>query len=340
MRNIASAERPRRKTARPLAAVIASALALGACVSPIAGEDGRYAAPIGNSPVVSNETPYSAGLRCLAGYSLAAGRPLRVAVGQIADYTGKEEYEGGRRVTQGAALMAMSALSKTGVNLVERFDTSVAELELKYANNRLIGDGSPDPSFRAITAGQFPGSDLYLVGGITELNYNIRSVGADAFASDPATEGAKGQLGYKAYVMNVAIDMRLVNTNTLEVVDVISYQKQIIGREISAGVFDFLNGTIIDVGVGERALEPIQLAVRSVIERGVLEMVSRQLGVDPAVCGGKDPLASEGEVTRPAPVQKALNARREEEVRRADPYAGYSHSDPTGDKLELRKSVD
>lgn len=339
MTKIASAPQARR-TARPLAAVIAAGLMLGACVSPFAGEDGRYAAPIGNSPVVSNETPYSAGLRCLAGYSLAAGRPLRVAVGQIADYTGKEEYEGGRRVTQGAALMAMSALSKTGVNLVERFDTSVAELELKYANNRLIGDGNPDPNFRAITAGQFPGSDLYLVGGITELNYNIRSVGADAFASDPATQGAKGQLGYKAYVMNVAIDMRLVNTNTLEVVDVISYQKQIIGREISAGVFDFLNGTIIDVGVGERALEPIQLAVRSVIERGVMEMVSRQLGVDPAVCGGVDPLASEGDVARPAPVQKALNARREEEVRRADPYAGYANSDPTGDKLELRRSTD
>ncbi len=338
MTKIASAMSVRRKAA-PVTAMLAAALMLGACVSPIAGEDGRYAAPIGNSPVVSNETPYSASLRCLAGYAMSAGRPLRVAVGQIADYTGKEEYEGGRRVTQGAALMAMSALSKTGVNLVERFDTSVAELELKYANNRLIGDGS-NQNFRAITAGQFPGSDLYLVGGITELNYNIRSVGADAFASDPATQGAKGQLGYKAYVMNVAIDMRLVNTNTLEVVDVISYQKQIIGREISAGVFDFLNGTIIDVGVGERALEPIQLAVRSVIERGVLEMVSRQLGVDPSVCGGTDPLASEGDVARPAPVQKALNARREEEVRRADPYAGYSHSDPTGDKLELRKSAD
>ena len=328
-----------RRMARPVAAVIAAALMLSACISPIAGEDGRYAAPIGNSPVVSNETPYSAGLRCLAGYAMAAGRPLRVAVGQIADYTGKEEYEGGRRVTQGAALMAMSALSKTGVNLVERFDTSVAELELKYANNRLIGDGNTQ-NFRAITAGQFPGSDLYLVGGITELNYNIRSVGADAFASDPATEGAKGQIGYKAYVMNVAIDMRLVNTNTLEVVDVISYQKQIIGREISAGVFDFLNGTIIDVGVGERALEPIQLAVRSVIERGVLEMVSRQLGVDPVVCSGIDPLASEGEVARPAPVQKALNMRRQEEVQRADPYAGFSSSDPTGDRLELRKSTD
>ena len=40
--------------------------------------------------------------------------------------------------------------------------------------------------------------------------------------------------------MNIGIDLRLVDTSTLEVVDVISYQKQIIGREVSAGVFDFL----------------------------------------------------------------------------------------------------
>ncbi|MBL9011240.1 MAG: holdfast anchoring protein HfaB [Alphaproteobacteria bacterium] len=329
----------RRSAARPLAAVIASALMLGACVSPVAGSDGRYAVPIGTAPVVSNETPYSASLRCLAGYALSQGRPLRIAVGQIADYTGKEEYEGGRRVTQGAALMAMSALSKTGVSLVERFDTSVAELELKYANNRLIGEGGGDPNFRAIMAGQFPGSDYYLVGGITELNYNIRSVGADAFGSDPATTGAKGQIGYQAYVMNVAIDLRLVNTQTLEVVDVISYQKQIIGREISAGVFDFLNGTIIDIGVGERALEPIQLAVRSVIERGVLEMIGRQLGVDSSACGGKDPLASEGEVKRPAPVRKAIAQRRDEETSRAKPYAGYSGSDPVAE-VGLRRSTE
>ena len=339
MIKIAHTPRARRFAAYPLAAVIAAAMALSACVSPVAGSDGRYAVPLGTAPVVTNETPYSAGLRCLAGYALATKRPLRVAVGQIADYTGKEEYEGGRRVTQGAALMAMSALSKTGVSLVERFDTSVAELELKYANNRLIGDGTVGQNFRAITAGQFPGSDYYLVGGITELNYNIRSVGADAFGSDPAATGAKGQLGYKAYVMNVAIDMRLVNTNTLEVVDVISYQKQIIGREISAGVFDFLGGNIIDVGVGERALEPIQLAVRSVIERGVLEMVSRQLGIDPNLCSGKDPLAGEDDVKRPAPVRKAVAARRDEETRRADPYRGYSGSDPVPE-VGLRRSAD
>ena len=34
--------------------------------------------------------------------------------------------------------MAMSAFAKSGARLVERFDTSVTELELRYANNRLI----------------------------------------------------------------------------------------------------------------------------------------------------------------------------------------------------------
>ncbi len=335
-------------------------LGLGACVSATAGADGRYAAPIGGAPVISNETPYSAALRCM---SVANARPLRIAVGQIADYTGKEEFEGGKRVTQGAALMAMSALSKAGVRLVERFDTGVAELELRYADNKLIGAG---PSFRPILAGSMPGSDYYLVGGITELNYNIRSVGADAFASDPAADGAKGQLGYKAYVMNVALDLRLVNTTTLEVVDVVSYQKQIVGREISAGVFDFLNGTILDVGVGERALEPIQLAVRTVIERAALEMVARLTGVGSEVCeaalgAGGDPLGdmdvpadpakagtspqpgdapSGVRPAKPDPVVAAVreNERREQETR-LNPRRWNPKPDPQAD-VGLRSGLD
>ncbi len=40
--------------------------------------------------------------------------------------------------------------------------------------------------------------------------------------------------------MNIGLDLRLVETRTLEVVDVISYQKQIVGHEIGAGVFSFL----------------------------------------------------------------------------------------------------
>jgi curli production assembly/transport component CsgG/holdfast attachment protein HfaB len=146
--------------------------------------------------------------------------------------------------------MAITALAKAGVQLVERFDTSVSELELKYANNKLISDeldAGVNGDYRRIRAGQVPGSDFYLVGGITELNYNIRSSGIEAFGGDTSPRDFKGNLGGRLFVMNVGLDLRLVETKTLEVVDVISYQKQIIAREVSVGVFDFLNGNIFDI---------------------------------------------------------------------------------------------
>ena len=267
------------------AAILGSAMLVTGCISPIAGPSGNYAKPIGGSPVTANPTPYSKGLVCMGHFARQSGvRPPRIAVGRILDYTGKADIEGGRRVTQGASLMAISAFAKSGARLVERFDTSVSELELKYANNKLIGEGG-NSSFRKITAGSIPGSDFYLVGGITELNYNIRSVGGEAFVGDTDAMDPKGTFGAKLFVINVGLDLRLVQTETLEVVDVISYQKQIIGREISLGIFDFANGNVFDVGVGGRAQEPIQLAVRSVIERASLEMMANLYGAPTAdVC--------------------------------------------------------
>jgi curli production assembly/transport component CsgG/holdfast attachment protein HfaB len=292
--------RARRLFAAPLAMVLAS-IALSGCVSPEADDTGRYTAPIGGSPVIANETPYSDALRCLAG--VTEQRPVRIAVGQIADYTGKWESDNsGRKLTQGAALMAMSALAKAGVPMVERFDTSVAEMELKYANNKLITADAKGPpgDFRRIMAGSIPGSNYYLVGGITELNFNIRSVGANGDGGGTSTNSLKGTAGGNMYVMNVGLDLRLVNTDTLEVVDVISYQKQIIGHQVQIGVFDFMGHTFFDASVGQSALEPIQLAVRSVIERAVLEMVARLYHVPPDTCTSNlgtpnDPLAGPGD---------------------------------------------
>jgi len=261
-------------TKRLSGAVLASAMLATGCVSPVAGPGGNYADPIGNAPVTANPTPYSDGLVCMGHYARQSGYAApRIAVGRILDYTGKADFEGGRRVTQGASLMAISAFAKAGARLVERFDTSVSELELKYANNRLIGDDVAQ-DFRRINAGSIPGSDYYLIGGITELNYNIRSVGGEAFVGDTDAMDTKGSIGAKLYVINVGLDLRLVETESLEVVDVISYQKQIIGREVSLGVFDFANGNVFDIGIGGRAQEPIQLAIRSVLERAVLEMMA------------------------------------------------------------------
>ena len=293
---------PRPRLRSGVVAVAVAAL-LSACVSPVAGPNGLYATPIGNAPVTSNPTPYSTALYCLADYARRYNLPSpRMAVTRIGDYTGSVSADGGRQITQGASLMAMSALGKAGARVVERYDTSISEMELRYANNRLIGDEGPDQpadaNYRRILAGQVPGSDFYIAGGITEVNYNIRSAGFDAGIGETDTDTpGSGLIQGKVYVMNIAIDLRLVQTTTLEVVDVISYQKQIIGREVSAGVFDFLNGNVIDVSAGTGGMEPVQLAVRALIERGTLEMMANLYGAPgPEVCldAANDPLNTVG----------------------------------------------
>jgi curli biogenesis system outer membrane secretion channel CsgG len=277
----------------------AAAALLSGCISASAGPNGQYASPIGDAPVTANPTPYSAALYCMADYARRYSLPSpRIAVGRISDYTGTVSADGGRQVTGGASLMANTALAKAGAHIVERYDTSVSELELRYANNRLIGDDGPggpgDTQYRRILAGQVPGSDFYIVGGITEVNYNIRSGGFDMAAGQASSQTPLSTaFAGKAYVMNIAIDLRLVQTTTMEVVDVVSYQKQIIGREISAGVFDFLNGNVFDISAGEGGLEPVQLAVRALIERATVEFMANLYGAPgPEVClnAGPDPL--------------------------------------------------
>jgi len=275
----------------------ASGLVLSACASPVAGPSGLYAQPTGNAPVVANPTPYSSALVCEAEFARAHNiNAPRIAVGRIADYTGKYEADGsGRKLTQGASLMAMSALAKAGVPLVERYDTSVSELELKYANSKLISDkpngGNTPADFRRIMAGQVPGSDFYLAGGITELNFNIASNGLNADGGGTNTTDLKGTAGATTYIMNVGLDLRLINTRTLEVVDVISYQKQILAHQVGIGLFKVWNGAAGDISVGESGLEPLQLGVRAVIERAAVEMVANLYGMPgPEACMQSDPL--------------------------------------------------
>jgi curli production assembly/transport component CsgG/holdfast attachment protein HfaB len=243
-------------------------------------------------------------------------------------------------------------------------------MELKYANNKLIAaDQNPQSGdYRKIIAGAIPGSDYYIVGGVTELNFNIRSENASGNGGGTATNAATGTLGGSMYVMNVGLDMRLVNTNTLEVADVISYQKQIIGRQVTAGVFDFLGTNFFDISAGESALEPIQLAVRSVIERAVLEMVTRIYRAPGGACASPigtaaDPLGdyapnpygpqAYASPAQPYPYQPypnqqpyqqaydkpntAFNQENYNDTSRQNPYRGYGSGDPVGD-VRLRPS--
>lgn len=259
---------------------------LGACATETSSPTtGLYAKPIGDAPVTRDDTPYSSALTCLARYARSYNiTPPRIAVGRILDLTGTTTQLTGSQLTQGASMFAMTAVGKAGGRLVERYDTIVPEIELKYASGKLLSDtperaGQDPNNFRRTYIGQIAGSEYYIVGGITELNGNIASKGANLNVGSSSATGAKGTAGAQNYVMNVAMDIRLINSRTQEVVDMVSYQKQLVGTQVSAGFFDFFHGTVLDVSAGGSAMEPAHLAVRTLVERATFEFMSKFYGL-------------------------------------------------------------
>lgn len=229
---------------------------------------------------MSNPTPYSSALTCLGARNRALGlNTPRVAVGRIGDLTGRVDFDTGARVSQGASLFAITALARAGMPVVERLDNTVAQLELDYAQKHLLSDtpeqaGQSAENFRPIFAGQVAGSEYFIVGGITELNYNIRSSGLNAQIGEAALTGLRARAGTSDYVMSVAVDLRMVDSRSQIVVDTVSFQKQLLGREVDLGLSagsDRVGGVLSG---GTQAVEPVQAAVRTLVERGVFELLA------------------------------------------------------------------
>lgn len=249
---------------------------------------------VSEAPVMSgsssrnNTTPMETAFTCLAQSFRAAKAPVvSISVGDVKDYTGKYSQAEGNAITQGGSLMLYSALGKMGntVRLQERFDTRIAELELAYADRRQLGDGrlhaveagKPQVPWVPYFGGSILRSDYYIVGGITEVNYNIQSRGAEVSVS---AIGGKA----RTFTMNVGVDLRIVDTRSLVVVKTVSMQKQITGTEVGAGIFRFFGSNLLDLNVGAKNQEPLQLGVRTTIEHGLLELLGAVSGLNPKPC--------------------------------------------------------
>lgn len=245
-------------------------------IAPALNAQGQAPVVVGSRPTL-NASPMDPAMQCFAQATRQSTVPTRIAVGQIRDFTGKfsnEASEGGFRITQGGSLMVMSALGKLeGIEQVERYDMDIASNEANLVRSQLIQDptfdlntGAPT-SLRNLTAGQYQGSDYYIVGGITEVNYDIVSGGAELGIS-------LFEAGMRYYVINTAVDLRLVDTKTLKVVKTVSVQKQVIGYETRAGLFRFFGDYLVDINTGKQGQEPLQLGVRATLEYATLELLS------------------------------------------------------------------
>lgn len=236
----------------------------------------------------NNTTPMETAFACLAqAYREVKAPVVSITVGDVKDYTGKYSQAEGNAITQGGSLMLYSALGKMGntVRLQERFDTRIAELELAYADRRQLGDGrlhaveagKPQVPWVPYFGGSILRSDYYIVGGITEVNYNIQSRGAEMSVS---AIGGKA----RTFTMNVGVDLRIVDSRSLVVIKTVSMQKQITGTEVGAGIFRFFGSDLLDLNVGSKNQEPLQLGVRTTIEHGLLELLGAISGLNAQPC--------------------------------------------------------
>ncbi len=236
----------------------------------------------------NNTTPMEPAFACFAkSYGAVKAPVVSITVGDVKDYTGKYSQAEGNAITQGGSLMLYSALGKMGsaVRLQERFDTRIAELELAYADRRQLGDGKlhaveagkPNVPWVPYFGGSILRSDYYIVGGVTEVNYNIQSRGAEFAVS---SIGGK----VRTFTMNVGVDLRIIDTRNLVVVKTVSMQKQITGTEVGAGIFRFFGTELLDVNMGSKNQEPLQLGVRTTIEHGLLELLGAVSGLSAQPC--------------------------------------------------------
>ncbi|WP_404424408.1 CsgG/HfaB family protein [Thalassospira australica] len=250
---------------RKIAAAALTLTSLSGCAAGVGSYSGNGIDPMVSFPVTDNETPYSLCLRQLS--KIEAKRLPIFAVGEIADKTGQVNYdENGHAVSQGTTEMVMSALYKSGrANLVERFD-----LRIPLAEVRLAEQGRLTRTVEEY--GKIPASDFILVGAVTELNYNILSEGAQLFV-----RGIGG--GGRTIVINVAMDLRVIDSRNFAVRYVSSLQKQVLGYEISAGIFRFFGINLVEFDAGRIRNEPLQLGVRAVAEMGVYQIMTDFLGL-------------------------------------------------------------
>ncbi len=244
--------------------------------------------PLQGPNITENNTRYTTGLSCVSD-RIKLSRKIKVTIDQIPDKTGKVNSAEGYKITQGVESMAITALSKIkAIQVVERRNISSFNVESDLMKKKRIGDkrryklsNGRSINYKPMLSGKIHSADYYITGAVTEVNYNIYSGGKLLNVSGL-------EFGSKTVMMNVAMDLRIVNVHTLEVIDAISLQKQFVGKRTKAGLYRFIDKENVAYDGGSSTDEPIQMGVRSLVERGVAQLVGRLFSVRVNECYDDD----------------------------------------------------
>ena len=201
------------------------------------------------------------------------GPKISIAVYQFTDKTGQRKpnqnfSQLSSAITQGSEVWVINALKNVGneswFTVVERagLDNLVKERQL-IKSTREVYEGKEAIKLKPL---MFAG--LLLEGGVVGYESNIESggVGARYFGIGANTQ-------YR--VDQVTIAMRIVSVQTGEVLLTTATEKRIASHKSGADVFRFLDlGTkALELEAGSAVNEPVNYAVRTAIEAGVVDLI-------------------------------------------------------------------
>ena len=188
-----------------------------------------------------------------------------IAIYNIADRTGQRQETGSSVVTQGATDMLITALARSRqFKVLDR--TSLGDFmneQQLQAEDRLASGEGPN-------VGQMTGADYIINGAITEYQVDKTSGGLGI------SIGGLGGTKEKA-VAKTAIDLRVVDTTTAEVVWARSLKDEIEGERVGLQAFSFMGDNIVEFETGEGKQEVINLVVRTLLEEAVFEIAQSNL---------------------------------------------------------------
>ncbi len=195
---------------------------------------------------------------------------IALAIYNIQDKTGQykddKHLRNSRIVTQGATEMLVTALMRSKqFKVLDRvhFQNLLNEQNLKI-NKRVEGKNN-GPNVGALI-----GADYLIEGAITEYDVDKNTGG---FGLKVAGKGAS-----KDYARaTCAIDLRITDTTTGEVIWAKSLKKEIYGEKVGLTLFSFMGDNIVELETGRGKQQAINLVVRTLLEEAVYKLCQSDL---------------------------------------------------------------
>lgn len=184
----------------------------------------------------------------------------KVAIYKIQDKTGQYSENGSPVVSQGATEMLITALMRSRqFKVLDRanFSNFMTEQNL-VVNDRIVEDEGP-------VIGELSGADYVISGAITEYQIDKKTGGLGLRVA-----GKGGQQQYA--IASSAIDLRVTDTSSGEVVWSKSLKKEIVGKSIGFEVFSFMGNNIVEFETGKGRQEVINLVVRTLLEEAIYKL--------------------------------------------------------------------